>query len=347
MPVWFPTGGLDKPDLIISVTGAATTLDLKPEMQQQLSRSLAAVVSTGKSWVITGGTDVGVMKLVAAAVHNRAKTIGFTVHGKVEGALIFNGQRGGKVEYANDQSDAGLGRVRINDHHTHFIFVDGDNWGDEIDLRYRFESFYRETRRVPIVQLVVGGGEGTVDNVHHAILAGYTVIVINDCPGPAKDFCELARDEDRRLRFPFKRSGTDVECSKEKADGLLRSTFEAQLDQIMRESEDITRPRSTTSLPELTSQTHFPTQMPLFKILTKKPKEEGQKSYKDKLFETYKAHLEAEGCGGPMLVSRPSHYFSGSLVYLPLTITTQSRKHTRAHVSRLAGSSLQALAWRS
>jgi transient receptor potential cation channel subfamily M protein 2 len=60
--------GLDKPNLILSVTGGAQKFNIPQRMKKAFKRGLIkAAVSTG-AWIITGGTNTGVMRLVGEAV---------------------------------------------------------------------------------------------------------------------------------------------------------------------------------------------------------------------------------------------------------------------------------------
>ena len=61
-------GGLEKREIIISVTGSALDFELHPILQRAFDKGLTAAASAANAWVITGGTDTGVMKLVASSL---------------------------------------------------------------------------------------------------------------------------------------------------------------------------------------------------------------------------------------------------------------------------------------
>ena len=73
--------------------------------------------------------------------------------------------RGSKAAYeGGSASSAG---APLNAAHSHFILVDsgeegGRAFGSEIDARVALEDYLAETKRVPLVQLVVQGGPGTL-----------------------------------------------------------------------------------------------------------------------------------------------------------------------------------------
>ena len=56
-----------RPEVVISVTGGAQDFVLSPRLKRVFDRGLTSAASSTNAWVITGGTDTGVMKLVASA----------------------------------------------------------------------------------------------------------------------------------------------------------------------------------------------------------------------------------------------------------------------------------------
>jgi hypothetical protein len=59
---------LPKPKLLISVTGGARNFTINEETKIAFKKALMKVASNANAWIITGGTDTGVMKLVGDAV---------------------------------------------------------------------------------------------------------------------------------------------------------------------------------------------------------------------------------------------------------------------------------------
>ncbi|KAK2189308.1 hypothetical protein NP493_109g03018 [Ridgeia piscesae] len=87
------------PNVVISVTGGADKTPMDPRVNEMLSRLVEVAHNTG-TWIITGGTQAGVMRLVGEAVHDRlvadgSKTglvaIGIATWGCVKGKdKLFN-----------------------------------------------------------------------------------------------------------------------------------------------------------------------------------------------------------------------------------------------------------------
>ena len=59
---------LKRPSVLISITGSAYNLRVEPRLESEFSRGLARLASCTSGWVITGGTDAGVMSLVGKAL---------------------------------------------------------------------------------------------------------------------------------------------------------------------------------------------------------------------------------------------------------------------------------------
>jgi hypothetical protein len=59
---------LPKPELLLSITGGAKYFSSDDEINIEFKKALMKVASNANAWIITGGTDIGVMKLVGDAV---------------------------------------------------------------------------------------------------------------------------------------------------------------------------------------------------------------------------------------------------------------------------------------
>ena len=65
---------LSKPSLIISVTGGASDFAMKKKDHDRLRQGLQRVAATKGAWVITGGTNAGIMKICGEAVRDQLLT---------------------------------------------------------------------------------------------------------------------------------------------------------------------------------------------------------------------------------------------------------------------------------
>ena len=64
-------------EIVISVTDGAQALTLPPALQEAFNYGLVSAATSANAWVITGGTDTGVMHLVGKAIFDAG------LHGKV------------------------------------------------------------------------------------------------------------------------------------------------------------------------------------------------------------------------------------------------------------------------
>ena len=56
--------GLKTPEVLITVVGSAQGFDLEPLLEAAFGEGLASAATRADAWIVTGGTDTGVMKLV-------------------------------------------------------------------------------------------------------------------------------------------------------------------------------------------------------------------------------------------------------------------------------------------
>lgn len=184
---------LNRPEVFISVTGGAQDFQLSSRMQRAFNKGLVSAASSTNAWVVTGGTDTGVMKLVANAfeegfVHH-VPLIAVTSYGCVNGREVCEGARGERVTYASTQGASVTG-APLNPFHTHFVFVDSgkvapEAWGKEISLRSNLEATYTQLKGVPLVLLVVQGGPGTLQTVLSMAHLQQAILVVRDSGGAA------------------------------------------------------------------------------------------------------------------------------------------------------------------
>ena len=88
--------GYKDPSLIISVTGGAKGFDIPIQMKKTFKQGLFKVAASTDAWIITGGTDVGIMRLVGESMkeayylHNKPfKVLGICTWGYVDKKVIY------------------------------------------------------------------------------------------------------------------------------------------------------------------------------------------------------------------------------------------------------------------
>jgi hypothetical protein len=195
---------LKPPSVIISVTGSAARCALDSGLEEKVTQGIARAASATHAWTFTGGTDTGVMKLVAGALASAkvaTPIIGVAAFHKItEKERFFNagrdrdrGDKERKVHYVKrtQNSDASSS---LDDQHTHFLLVDdgiGSSWGSEIEFRGKVEEKICEDLRVPRVLLVIQGGPGTFQTVNATLLVDCHVVIVKESGGCAQAVAEF------------------------------------------------------------------------------------------------------------------------------------------------------------
>nr|XP_047126608.1 transient receptor potential cation channel subfamily M member 1-like isoform X2 [Hydra vulgaris] len=166
---------LEQPRFLISVTGGAKSFSLSPTLKTQLTSGLVKVAQTPGAWVITGGTNTGVMKQVGEALQGTTKAcIGISTWGIIinaEKLIAEKSKFGGVVDYQVACSLVQRGAF-LDHNHTHHLMVDDGSvgkYGKEIPVRSRVEEYIMREVNVPSVLMVVEGGPGTLDTVLGAL----------------------------------------------------------------------------------------------------------------------------------------------------------------------------------
>jgi len=212
--------GLSRPSVLLSITGSAQEMKLEPHLELLFKRGLAEAARSTDAWVITGGTDTGVMALVGAAIAAHSATggermpcIGIAPYRAVMHKERFHepGKPGGKLHARwkkmrrNSNIEAGL-----DPNHTHFLFIDNDKkgsaFGGEIKFRTELERQLSADMGIPKVLLVLAGGKGTVETVAESVKRKTPVVLVKEAGGASQSIAEflepLLRQRAALLRDP-------------------------------------------------------------------------------------------------------------------------------------------------
>ncbi|XP_030642539.1 transient receptor potential cation channel subfamily M member 2-like [Chanos chanos] len=204
---------LQPPNLLISVTGGAKNFQMKDHLKRTFRKGLIKVAQTTGAWIITGGTNTGVMKHVGMAVHEHTLrngssgrqivTIGVATWGIVHNRdSLIHSEGCFHVSYSLDETNQGrLSLLDIN--HSHFLLVDDGTHGQyegEIELRSRLEKLISEKPlgdkdsvvKVPVVCVVLNGGHGTLDTIYNAMLNKTPCVVLGGSGRVADVIAEVA-----------------------------------------------------------------------------------------------------------------------------------------------------------
>ncbi len=164
--------GLSRPRGLIVLNGG--TADLAPDLQAALRRilgeGLARVAIEEGLTVVTGGTEAGVFALFGEALDDdrTAPCIGVAPAGLV----TWPGRERPSGSPAGDEEP-----VPLEPHHSHFLLVEGDEWGDETDAMLALTEAL--SGGCPSLAVLAGGGAGARREVLAHLRAGREVIVLD------------------------------------------------------------------------------------------------------------------------------------------------------------------------
>jgi hypothetical protein len=169
--------GLDRSRPTIVVVGGASALtegDLD-RLWPLFVEALAPVAERVGAYVVDGGTDSGVMRLMGTArswVGGTFPLIGVTAERTVA------------VPGVNSTPEA----ATLEPHHSHFVIVPGSRWGDESPWLAMVATALADGSSSATV--VVNGGDVALDDVEHSVSAGRPTVV---AAGTGRTADELAR----------------------------------------------------------------------------------------------------------------------------------------------------------
>ena len=226
-----------RPSVLISVTGGATSLkdNVKPKEELVIKRGLGQAVRQTKAWVVTGGTDAGVMADVGKIIMRDLTDLDVVCIGVVQKKLVLRHEElheqppKATYPYPSKETCPSLKeQFRLEQNHSHFLLVDGDAQA-EVHVRSQLQNMLCRNREAsttlrrppsdpvrqdvitcPMVLVVIGGGLGTLRTVERALEDGRPVVVLpdtNDAAADIKHVCfpdgYFPKDEKERSQTPF------------------------------------------------------------------------------------------------------------------------------------------------
>jgi len=203
--------GLDGARPVLVVVGGAGKLndDDRARVRSLFVRVLAPLAQTLNAVVVDGGTDAGVMQMMGRARRKTNST--FPLIGVAPiGTAGLPGQ-------PLPHSDGAF----LEPHHTHFVLVPGDYWGDESIWIAQIASAIAND--LPSVTVLINGGEATWNDASQNVQEGRPLLVI---AGSGRTADALATALDGKV--------TDERARRIVESGLLKSID-------LRSSDDLAR----------------------------------------------------------------------------------------------------------
>ncbi|XP_061184290.1 transient receptor potential cation channel subfamily M member-like 2 [Saccostrea echinata] len=214
------------PSLCISVIGGAKSFKLDNKMRETFNTGLIKAAKTTNAWLITTGSNVGVMKAVGNAVSegqsflwdndritHTLRLIGIGPWGYVKDRKMLESDGNGRFPVHFQTSNVIIhGKpVPLNPNHTHFVFVDDgvrNTYTGASEFRAQFEQKVSKPTEagglgIPVVLVILEGG---TDAIHDAMvtLAHKIPVVVCSGTGRAADILAYAYSHTRSNKGELK-----------------------------------------------------------------------------------------------------------------------------------------------
>ncbi|QLE56575.1 hypothetical protein [Nostoc sp. TCL26-01] len=149
------------PTLVIVGGASNMSPDDFPGIKNLFVEVLAPIAENLGAYVVDGGTDAGVMRLMGEA--RRQIGAKFPLIGVVPKSKV------GLLATSTDS-------IYLEPNHSHFVLVPGSNWGDESPWIAQLATLLADGK--PSITILLNGGEITFVDAFHSIQAGRLVVVV-------------------------------------------------------------------------------------------------------------------------------------------------------------------------
>jgi len=151
------------PRAVLILNGGTAHIEegLQAKLARTLGDGLARVIAEERITVVTGGTDAGIFSLLGQGLARWRRTapcLGVAVAG-----LVI-------------RPDHPQGEAYLEPNHSHFVLVEGQNWGDETEIMYRLVAALVEA--CPSVAVFAGGGGITLREMEANVHQGRGMIFL-------------------------------------------------------------------------------------------------------------------------------------------------------------------------
>ena len=150
---------------------------MSSKLVQLFGRGIARAAANLNAVIIDGGTESGVMKMMGQGVADR----GFK-------SPLIGVAPLGLVSYPESE---GEGKTPLDKNHSHFVLVEGKDWGSETNVIFKLMSAL--TPRAQSVVLVAGGGAVSRREVLQAVRQNLPLIVVEGSGGLADEIATAWR----------------------------------------------------------------------------------------------------------------------------------------------------------
>jgi hypothetical protein len=165
---------IQQPEALLIVVGGAKNMDggMKDRLHLLFSKGIAAMAAEMDAMIIDGGTRAGVMEMMGQGVAEQERQtalLGIAPEAKV----------GYQIQPATQASN---GKTQLDPNHSHFVLVKGDKFGDETETMFGLAA--ELAQRIPVVTVLVGGGDIAKQEVLESVRHGWPVVVLTGSDQP-------------------------------------------------------------------------------------------------------------------------------------------------------------------
>jgi hypothetical protein len=171
--------GIQPPKILFIVIGGASSLDEQfvDRLKLLCNLGIARQAIEAEAIIIDGGTQAGIMKIMGEAIAERC------YH-----SILLGVAPSGTVTYPGAPVDnAHSDRVSLDPNHSHFVLVEGNDWGVETETMYKLAD--ELCKNMPVVTLLVNGGEIAKREAWNSVQRGWPLLIMR---GSGKTADEIA-----------------------------------------------------------------------------------------------------------------------------------------------------------
>jgi transient receptor potential cation channel subfamily M protein 2 len=189
------------PSLLINVTGSAAedSVQLRRNLFQRFSDGLMGAASGTDAWILTGGTEAGIMKVIGdmqSEWGSPALCIAMAPIGAVKNGRALENDKNTIVFYENDKDGKVINNkdgAYLDPNHTHYILFDtGKNLEEHGAVAWASDSLFVTSMEkcithsndehgeivVPAILILYGGGVTSMEQVIEAVRNKTPVLIV-------------------------------------------------------------------------------------------------------------------------------------------------------------------------
>lgn len=195
------TLGIHQPKALLLLVGETSELDdssddsAKAHLMHLCNLGVARITAEVGAMIVDGGTHAGIMAMIGQSVTDWGHQ-----------SILLGVLPAGMVTFPDEPANGSrLESVPLDHNHSHFVLVEGDNWGDETSMMYQLADALSKDehgQKIPIVTILLNGGQIAKHEVLCSVRRGWPVIVITGSSGTADIIATLWREKNDHTFIP-------------------------------------------------------------------------------------------------------------------------------------------------